>query len=558
MKKSALSKILSILLVVFIAGLNMLVACGDATVLTEKTELPTTTSNELNLYIDGTAIVSRDGNKAEGYSLDADGNIINSEEKIVIARENAAPYTCISEITYDEAVAKGTLQTYTLENEKPEAIPAKFEIELTFGPENAVNSGVEIESNDPGALYIPYDANSELLKDMEQPTGNALPAIRLANPANPVKLTVVGCFEGEYTLTVRNAKDEEIGKIVFTFETEKSEENENDDENPDFTEQSLKNAGPHEHDYYDTVVEPTYRIRGYTLRVCTICGYTCRDNYTDQLVCKHDYEAKVIEPTYTEGGYTLYTCKNCGDTKRENPTPAKTCTHIWDSGVIKEQPTCVKEGVKSFMCTICGKYKTETIPRTAHSMTNQVVQPTYESEGYTRHYCSVCGYETARTDITAKLAHEHSYTSSVTTPTCTKAGYTTYTCTSCGNSYTDNNVPALGHSYTDQVVTATCDQGGYTLHTCTRCGASYKDNETAALGHDWEEHTSSQVVRHEVHNICKDCGADFHGWSQSDVGAHVEQHLLSDDNALGGYYSSLVDVYDTVTSYTCSRCGATK
>ena len=116
--------------------------------------------------------------------------------------------------------------------------------------------------------------------------------------------------------------------------------------------------------------------------------------------------------------------------------------------------------------------------------------------------------------------HEHNYTSSVTAPTCTAAGYTTYTCTSCGNSYTDSG--------------------------------------TAALGHDWEEHSSRQVTGQEVHNICKDCGADFHGWSQSDVSAHVEAHLLSDDNALGGYYSSVVDVYDTVTSYTCRRCGATK
>ena len=155
-------------------------------------------------------------------------------------------------------------------------------------------------------------------------------------------------------------------------------------------------------------------------------------------------------------------------------------------------------------------------------------------------------------------AHSHNYTSSVTQPTCTASGYTTYTCTSCGNSYTDNSVPALGHNYTEQVVPPTCEQGGYTVHTCSRCGASYTDNETAALGHAWEEHTSSQVVGYETHNICKDCGADLHGLSQDDVWNHVFAHLDADENALGGYYSSTVEIYDTVTSYTCSRCGETQ
>ena len=566
MKKSVMSKILSIVLVLFIAGLNMLVACGnEATVPVEATEVPTATSEDLDLFIDAASVVHRDGSKAEGYSLDADGNVINSDQKPVIVKEKTSPFTCISEVKYDESATKGKLLTYTIENEKPAVAPVKLEIELTFNPTDAVNTGVELESNDPGALYVPYDANAELLKDMEKPTANALAAVTLAETQNPVKLTVIGCFEGKYTLTVRNAKDEEISKITFTFEAEKpvdEKKTEADEEkkNPESTDLSNRNAGPHEHTYYDTVVDPTYRTRGYTLHICSICGYTFRDNYTNQLVCTHDYETHVVEPTYTEGGYTEYVCKYCGDSKRGNPTPVKACSHDWDSGVTKEQPTCVKEGTRSYKCTICGQYKTETIPRTAHSMTSEVILPTYDSEGYTRHYCSVCGYETAHTDITPRLVHEHNYISAMTEPTCTGAGYTTYTCTSCGNSYTDNSVPALGHNYTEQVVPPTCEQGGYTVHTCSRCGASYTDNETAALGHAWEEHTSSQVVGQEQHQICKDCGADLTAMGLSNDGAwaHVEAHLLNDENALGGYYSAMVDIYDTVTTYTCRRCGATK
>ena len=57
-------------------------------------------------------------------------------------------------------------------------------------------------------------------------------------------------------------------------------------------------------------------------------------------------------------------------------------------------------------------------------------------------------------------AHEHSYESVVTAPTCTESGYTTYTC-ACGDSYTADEVAALGHSFADG--------------TCSVCGATDPD-----------------------------------------------------------------------------------
>lgn len=122
---------------------------------------------------------------------------------------------------------------------------------------------------------------------------------------------------------------------------------------------------------------------------------------------------------------------------------------------------------------------------------------------------------------------------------------------------TPTQPPAHTHSYSSSVVAPTCTSGGYTVHTCS-CGASYTDSETAALGHDWVVHTEHVQVGTEVHNICKDCGQDFHGWSQAAVNAHVENHIISDETALGGYYSTSVPIYDDITTYTCSRCGATQ
>ena len=45
-----------------------------------------------------------------------------------------------------------------------------------------------------------------------------------------------------------------------------------------------------------------------------------------------------------------------------------------------------------------------------------------------------------------ETGHTHSYTSIVTEPTCTEKGYTTYTC-ACGDTYTADEVAALGHKY---------------------------------------------------------------------------------------------------------------
>jgi hypothetical protein len=44
--------------------------------------------------------------------------------------------------------------------------------------------------------------------------------------------------------------------------------------------------------------------------------------------------------------------------------------------------------------------------------------------------------------------HVHNYITSVVAPTCTEAGYTTYTC-ACGDTYTGDEVAALGHTYVE-------------------------------------------------------------------------------------------------------------
>ena len=119
--------------------------------------------------------------------------------------------------------------------------------------------------------------------------------------------------------------------------------------------------------------------------------------------------------------------------------------------------------------------------------------------------------------------------------------------------------PQHAHNYVLTPVSPTCISGGYTLYTCA-CGDSFIADETDALGHDWEAHTENIPVRQEPHEICCDCGLDLtaNGITGTAIADHSKNHVLSDDNASGRTLSVLVDVCEDVTSYTCTRCGASK
>ena len=120
-------------------------------------------------------------------------------------------------------------------------------------------------------------------------------------------------------------------------------------------------------------------------------------------------------------------------------------------------------------------------------------------------------------------------------------------------------IPSHEHSYSSSIVGPTCTTGGYTLYYCS-CGDSYKAEETAALGHDWVTHTERIMTGQEAHEICGDCGMDLtaNGISGGAIVQHAKQHVLSDENASGRTFTSLVESFSDVTVSICSRCGETQ
>ena len=72
----------------------------------------------------------------------------------------------------------------------------------------------------------------------------------------------------------------------------------------------------------------------------------------------------------------------------------KCTTHTWDNGKVTTKPTCKKDGVRTYTCTVCGEKKTKTIKHSSkyHSyMVKGVVKATLHTNGKLSKKCKYCG-----------------------------------------------------------------------------------------------------------------------------------------------------------------------
>lgn len=224
-----------------------------------------------------------------------------------------------------------------------------------------------------------------------------------------------------------------------------------------------------DHTFTASTVSPTCRSEGYVEHVCTKCGQSYRDTYTQRIA--HDYTAKGVPAACEEAGCTEHTCRMCGHRYTDRIVPA--LGHNWGEWVITQEPSVSSTGMKERNCQRCGKTETGTVPRLEET------QPTQPTE------------------------HVHSYEITKTVPaTCTKEGLNTFTCV-CGDEYT-KPIPMVPHNW----VHRHRDETGHTeLRYACYCGWTCSDSENhealflehlKSLGTDTDGHacysTSAWVV----------------------------------------------------------------
>ena len=193
--------------------------------------------------------------------------------------------------------------------------------------------------------------------------------------------------------------------------------------------------------------------------------------------------------------------------------PIECIKHDWDEGKVTTEPTCTKEGIKTYTCKDCKTTKTETIKSLGHDYSNNWTidkAATCTQEGSKSHHCTRCD---DKKDATVIPKTDHHFDSGVETTkaTCTKDGVKTYTCKDCKTTKTET-IKSLGHNYSSDWTidkAATCTQEGSKSHHCKRCGAKKDVTVVPKTDHNWSswktvvKPTTTSEGKEE--RICKTC-----------------------------------------------------
>lgn len=191
------------------------------------------------------------------------------------------------------------------------------------------------------------------------------------------------------------------------------------------------------------------------------------------------------EPTCAKEGVRTYTCTNsgCGATKTE--AIQKLTTHSYDSGKITTEPTCTKNGVKTYTCSVCHGTRTESIEAEGHDKGAwvEVRKATCKKDGLKELRCTKCG-ETLQSEIisSAGVEHKPGQMSITTQPSCTEPGEKTQKCTVCDEILKREPIEANGHDDGVWVVTkpVSCKEDGREELQCTICSAMLESRVLSA------------------------------------------------------------------------------
>lgn len=240
-------------------------------------------------------------------------------------------------------------------------------------------------------------------------------------------------------------------------------------------------AFSHNFVYRETVVA-TCDKDGYVLYICTNegCGAEKRDviialghDYGDDNVCdrcgntlpmvhEHEYTETVINPTCTTMGYTLHTC-SCGASYKDGYIEPS--GHKWDDGTVIAEKTCTKDGIMKYSCKDCDA-SYEAVVSAGHTFADAVIKDkTCTEDGEKRRICTSCGYTESEV---IPAGHNWDEGIEIIAPTCTEAGKKECTCTACGVKG-EFDVPALGHEFYDG--------------KCLRCGKTISEIVNDDLSH---------------------------------------------------------------------------
>ena len=210
----------------------------------------------------------------------------------------------------------------------------------------------------------------------------------------------------------------------------------------------------------------------------------------------HDWDGGVVtrQPTCTREGEKTYTCGTCGETKTEAVAKAPHTLQKTDA----KAATCTEDGnAEYYTCQTCGKFFSDAAgdkeitkadwfkEKLGHKYTDESLRVTWDEDGKSAHIRLTCA-NSCGTPWEEDVTLNNGITAAVKTPaTCTEVGTTTYTAKvtnpTTGKDLTAakdvQDIPALGHDMTQVAAkAATCtEDGNNEYYVCKRCNNVFKD-----------------------------------------------------------------------------------
>ena len=166
-------------------------------------------------------------------------------------------------------------------------------------------------------------------------------------------------------------------------------------------ERTLKATG-HEWGEWQTTLAQTCTTDGKEERICSKCSK--KEERTLKATGHKSETVGAKAPTCKEDGYTGdEVCKVCHETLNKGTTIPKTDSHEWGKWTTVRESTCTEKGEQIRKCAVCGEEEIESLPLAKHSWDNGKVTkaPSYTKVGVKTWICSECGR--TKTTTLAKL-----------------------------------------------------------------------------------------------------------------------------------------------------------
>lgn len=173
----------------------------------------------------------------------------------------------------------------------------------------------------------------------------------------------------------------------------------------------ISNKEEHSFGEPQITVQASCEQAGVKIYTCTICSYQKQEEIP---ATGH---ASSVSYAYDENGH--WHTASCEHTSYTSPKMA----HSFGEGVITAPATCAQDGVKSYTCIDCGYVRSEKIPATAHTFSDE-----WDSNENGHWHVASCEHSEV---LSAREAHTWDNGRVALKNTCFKSGVMVYTCTGC-------------------------------------------------------------------------------------------------------------------------------